>query len=398
MRIVELNSVNYGSTGTIMHTIAEIASSKGNEIVCFVPEPCKPRNRFDRLFGSFFFRRINLKLAHLTGLHNLLYVPETYDLIRKIKIFNPDIIHLHNLHGDYLNQGMLFNYIRRNRIKVIWTLHDCWSFTGHCPHFDLIGCKSWTNKCGECPQHTQYPYCRVDDSVRMFKLKKKWYSQIDNMILVAPSKWMEELLKKSILSKFPVSQIYSGIDLNVFQPSPSNFIEKYDIKAKHIVLGAAFDWGVRKGLDVFIELSKRLGRDYQIVLVGVNEETRLSLPTNILSISRTTNQKELAEIYTASDVFVNPTREELFGLVNVESLACGTPVITFKTGGAPESIDDTCGIVVEKNDIDSLEDSIIKVCENTPFTLEDCRKRAELFDKNEKFEEYIELFNSYIYQ
>lgn len=394
MRIAEINAVNFGSTGNIMRDVAERAIAAGNEAICLVPSPCVPRSSIERIFGGLFFRRISLRLAHLTGLHNFLYVVETLDLIRKLNKFHPDIIHLHNLHGDYLNHGILFNYIKRNKVKVIWTLHDCWSFTGHCPHFDLIGCKSWTYKCGNCPQYTHYPYCRVDDSARMFNLKKKWYSQIDDMTLIAPSKWMEDLLKKSILSKFPVSQIYSGIDLNVFQPTPSDFIEKYDIKSKHIVLGVAFDWGVRKGLDVFIELSKRLSSDYQIVLVGVNEEIRGNLPTNIISITRTSNQKELAEIYTASDVFVNPTREELFGLVNVESLACGTPVITFRTGGSPESIDETCGIVVEKNDIDSLEESVKYICVSAPFTQQNCRKRAELFDKNDKFQEYIKLFQS----
>ena len=196
----------------------------------------------------------------------------------------------------------------------------------------------------------------------------------------------------SYMSQYPIKVIYNGIDLSVFKPTESDFRAKYGLENKKIVLGVAFDWGVRKGLDVFVELSKRLSDEYRIVLVGTNDQIDSALPSNIISIHRTQNQRELAEIYTAADVFANPTREEAFGLVNVEALACGTPGVTFRTGGSPECYDDTCGVVVEKNDIDAMEREIRRICETHPYDIESCIKFAQGFDMYDRYREYIDLY------
>lgn len=398
MRIAELNAVNFGSTGTIMHAIAEIAVQKGNIVMCFVPTSERNKSaktKYDYFFGIEFFRRLSIKLSYFTGWHNWLYLTETWALVHKLKQLKPDVLHLHNLHGYYLNQGILFRYIKHNHVKVIWTLHDCWSFTGHCPHFDMVGCMRWKSACCECPLHLEYPSCSVDDSSRMFRLKQRYYEGVEDMTLVAPSKWMEGLLKESILSRFKVHQIYSGIDLNTFRQQDSDFRKLHNITAKYIVLGVAFDWGKRKGLDVFLELGNRLGADYKIVLVGVEENMKQSITERIIALGRTKSPDELAMIYSAATVFANPTREELFGLVNVEALACGTPVVTFKSGGSPESVNEDCGIVVEKDDVDGMLKAIVKVCEEHPFSAENCRRRAELFEREEKFEEYIKLYHAH---
>lgn len=227
----------------------------------------------------------------------------------------------------------------------------------------------------------------------MYDKKKSWFTGVSNMILVANSYWTAEQAKQSFLNEYNVDVIYNGIDLNIFKPTESDFRQKYRCENKYIVLGVAFGWGERKGLDVLIELAKRLdGEKYQIVLVGTNDETDRRLPENIISIHRTQNQTELAKIYTVANVFVNPTREEAFGLVNIEALACGTPGVTFKTGGSPECFDKTCGSVVDKDDIGALKSEIIRICETKPYSKADCIYRASHFNKKEKFKEYIRLY------
>jgi len=203
-------------------------------------------------------------------------------------------------------------------------------------------------------------------------------------------------VKESFLGDYPVTTIYNGIDLQIFRETGSDFRARYGLENKRIVLGVAFDWSFEKGLDVFLELAKRLDETYQVVLVGTNAEVDRTLPEHILSIHRTKNQKELAQIYSAADVFINPTREEVLGLVNLEALACGTPVVTFATGGSPECVDDSCGVVIPQNDVDAMEREIIRICTQSPYRKENCRKRAMAFDKQACLEQYIHLYKSII--
>ena len=400
MKIAEINMCSHGSTGKIMFGIAECAREKGHIVETYSgyiyskvdkskPEKIPNHNLFGSKFGSF----LHAALGKVFAKNGFYSYWDTKKLIRQLKKYNPDVLHLHNLHAFCINLPLLFKYIKKNDVRTVWTLHDCWAFTGHCPHFDMIGCEKWRTGCGGCTIYKDYPKVYWDNSKAMFKKKRKMFTGVENMTLVTPSAWLADLVKQSFLKDYPVKVINNGIDLNIFKPTKSNFREKYNCKDKFIVLGVAFGWGKRKGLDVFLELAKRLDERFQIVLVGTDENVDKQLPQNIISIHRTQNQTELAGIYTVADVFVNPTREEVLGLVNIESLACGTPVITFKTGGSPESIDETCGIVVEKNDIDGMHNAIMKVKENSPFSREDCLNRAKSFDKETKFIKYIELYN-----
>lgn len=316
----------------------------------------------------------------------------TRRLIRQLETFAPDLVHLHNLHGWYLNYEMLTRYLKKKGVRVIWTLHDCWPFTGQCPHFVMAGCEKWRTGCHHCPQLREYPEAYFDRTKAFWEKKKGWFTGVRNMTIVTPSHWLAELVKESFLKEYPVRVIHNGIDLSVFRPTESDFREKYHCENKHLVLGVAFDWGQRKGLDVFIELARRLGSDYKIVLVGTDEKVEHVLPDNIISIRRTQNQKELAEIYSASDVFVNPTREDTFPTVNLEALACGTPVVTFRTGGSPECIDENCGCVVETNNVDILEQEIRRICNEKPFSEAACIRRAAGFDMRDRFEEYVRLY------
>ena len=394
-RILLLNSCNFGSTGNIMLQIAETAKNQGHMVITACPDCRDNRKKQVKnqiLICNRISRNIHLKLAFFTGLNGFFSYFSTLNFLKKVKKYKPDLVHIHNLHNCYINLKMLFKFIKKHDIKTVWTLHDCWSFTGHCPYFDMIGCDKWKTGCYKCPQYRDYPQSFFDNSKYMYRLKKKWFTEIENLTIVTPSQWLGDLVKQSFLKDYPVKVIHNGIDLSVFKPTNSGFRKKYDCENKYILLGVAFDWGKRKGLDVFIELYKRLDEKYQIVLVGTNDNIDKQLPNNIISIHRTQNQTELAEIYTAADLFVNPTREEALGLVNIEALACGTPVVTFNSGGSPECVDETCGCVVQKNDIDALYDEIIRICEQNPYSREACQQRAKSFNKTEKFEEYIKLY------
>lgn len=395
-KIVEINSVLVGSTGKIAVQLAELAERQGDRVMV-----CVPRGRHNRhrdtsymlcLFGSRLSEDGHLILGRLTGYNGCFSRIATKRLLRRIDEFGPDVIHLHNLHNSYINLPLLFKYVKEKNIPVVWTLHDCWSFTGQCPHFVLAGCDKWRTGCHDCPQYRQYPAAYVDRTRTMWKKKKDWFTGVPNLTIVTPSCWLGDLARQSYLGSYPIRVIHNGIDLSVFRPTESDFRVKNGLEGKHIVLGVAFGWGRKKGLDVLIELSQRLGDDYKVVLVGTNDATDERLPKNILSIHRTNNQRELAEIYSAADVLAQPTREENYPTVNMEAIACGTPVVTFRTGGSPEMLDATCGAVVDCDDVDAMESAIRRACEEKPYTKEACLFKARGFASDDRFEEYMKLY------
>ncbi len=398
-KILSINLGNYGSTGTIMREISKKAEESG--FIAYQAFPDNDRNNSlennDIIICSKLSKKISEHLGILTGFYGCFSYFSTKGFIKKIKKIKPDIIHLHNLHGGYINIPLLFKYIKHSDAKIFWTLHDCWSFTGHCSHFEYINCHRWKRGCHNCPQLNEYPKSCVDRTKTMYKLKKKWFSDIENLTLITPSQWLARLVKQSFLSEYPIKVINNGIDLSVFKPTESDFKKIYNCEDKFVILGVAFGWGKKsKGLDVFIELSKRLDDRFQIVVVGTDDEVDRQLPENIISIHKTQNQKELAEIYTASDLFVNPTREEVFGLVNIESLACGTPVITFDSGGSSEIPDETCGVVIPKDDIVEMISQILSIYNNNNFTLQACLEHAKSFNMYDKYKEYLDLYERQI--
>lgn len=308
----------------------------------------------------------------------------TYEFIDWVKKFEPDIIHLHNLHGYYINIEILFKFLKEYKKPIIWTLHDCWAFTGHCAHFDLYKCYKWRTVCYKCPQKKEYPKSLLlDSSRRNFIRKKEAFQGIEKMILVTPSNWLADLVKISFLGIYETRVINNGIDLNVFKETNGDFRERYSLKDKVIVLGVASSWGVRKGLLDFIELRKLLDSRYEIVLVGVNEEEKSILSEGMTGITRTDSPMELAEIYTASDIFVNLTYEDNYPTVNLEAQACGTPVLTYRTGGSVESVPE--GQVAEQGDLEEIKNLIYKY-EGKKVQIE------HFYDKNIAFEKYIELY------
>ena len=395
MKILEINQVNFGSTGHIMLQIADLASKKGHEVICsFYARRNKDKDKNCIYIGNKVSHNIHKKLYRKTGNNGCYSKISTWNFLRKVKKFDPDLIHIHNLHNCYINLPMLFDYIKKNNKKVVWTLHDCWSFTGQCPYFTAVGCEKWKTGCHDCEQINRYPSCSVDRTDKMWNRKKEWFTGVQNLTIVTPSQWLADLVKQSFLKDYPVKVINNGIDLDVFKPTESDFRTKHNLEDKKIILGVASVWEVRKGLDVFIELSKRLDDRYKIVLVGTNDEVDKKLPEGIISIHRTSNQKELAELYTAADVFFIPTREDNFPTVNMESLACGTPVLTFNTGGSPEMVDEATGVVLMNEDIASVEQAVISMCESGKYSKEACTERAKQYDSGLKYNEYLSLFEN----
>lgn len=396
MRIVQINGGAKGSTGKIMMGIAEVARAQGHEVMCASPITTTNRNAGEDCgyyrIGTFNSRRVNVALARITGFNGCFAWFETYKLLKKIDEFKPDIIHLHNLHDSYINLPMLFSYIKKHNVPTVWTLHDCWSFTGQCPYFTIAKCDRWKAGCHNCPQYKEYPASLYDNTKKMWQLKKKWFTGVKNMTIVTPSEWLAGLAKESYLKEYPIQVINNGIDLDVFKPTHSNFREQYGIPGdKYIVLGVSFAWGYRKGLDCFAEMAEKLGDKYQIVLVGTDGEIDKNLPKNIISIHRTQNQKELAEIYSTADVFAMPTREENYPTVNMEAIACGTPVVTFDTGGSPEMLNEKVGRVVPVDDVNEMMSEIKNIC--TGVGDKGRMNGLDRLSMKIKFREYITLYN-----
>ena len=393
MKIIQINSVPYGSTGKIMLQLSDLIRSQGNDCYCFTGFTWKKTKRDDlSIISGIISKSTHLLLSKVTGYNGIFSILSTYKLLKKINTIQPDLIHLHNLHGWYINIPLLFKYIKKKNIAVIWTLHDCWSFTGHCPYYTLEKCEKWKKGCCDCKSYKSYPASLFDNSKKMWELKKQWFTGVKEMTIVTPSSWLANEAKQSYLNEYDIKVVNNGIDLTVFQPRKSIFRKKYSLDNKYVILGVALVWDKRKGIDSFIELANRLDNRFCIVLVGTDDDVDKMLPDSIISIHKTQNQKELAELYSSADVFVNPTREENYPTVNMEAIACGVPVITYDTGGSPEIISENSGITVICDDVDMLEKEIINMCVKQIFSKSSCLKDAKKFNKDIRFRQYMNLY------
>ena len=359
MKVLLINSVcGIRSTGRIVAQLAEDYISKGDECrIAYGREEAPEKFReISYRIGSELSVKVNAAFARIFDNEGLNAKTTTKKFLNWANTYNPDVLWLHNLHGYYLNIEMLFDWIKsRPQMQVKWTLHDCWAFTGHCSYFSFVKCTRWHDGCGQCCQTQKYPRSLfVDSSKRNFKRKKSAFCGVKNMTLITPSNWLSDLVKKSFLKEYPVEVCYNTIDQNVFVPTASDFRIKYNLNNRKIVLGVASVWDDRKGLADFIELSSVLQPDYAVVLVGITHDEMKKCPANIIGIPPTNSPEELAKIYTAADVFVNPSKEETFGLTTLEALACGTPAIVYKDTACEEIANLYGGVAVEQS-VDALK-------------------------------------------
>jgi putative colanic acid biosynthesis glycosyltransferase len=401
MKLIQINtSANTSSTGKIAHQISTLSIDNGYEsIIAF-------SGRFTENKDSPKFLRIGTKLdfylhAFFTRIfdkHGFGSIKATKKLLKQIDIFKPDIIHLHNLHGYYINIEILFNYLAMANIPIVWTMHDCWALTGHCSHFEYVSCEKWKTHCYNCPQKSSYPSSfLLDNSKSNFEKKKKLFNSVSNMTVVPVSKWLEAQTKLSHLKGFNSTVIQNGVDLKIFKPSPSeSFRKKHNLIGKFILLGVASNWSKRKGFFEFVKLRELLSDEFVIIMVGVDEKLEKKLPNGIVPINRTDNQVDLAEIYSSSDLYLNLTFEDTYPTTNLESISSGTPVITYRTGGSPESLINGTGYVVAQGDINHL----IKIIEDTKNGVIPLISQKKLFDtaqnyfnKDINFVKYLDLYN-----
>lgn len=313
----------------------------------------------------------------------------TKEFIKRIDEIKPNVIQLHNIHDHYLNYRLLFEYLNKTDIKVVWTFHDCWAFTGHCFHFITKGCERWKSGCFDCPLQHEYPKTLFDRSRKNYTMKKNLFGANNNLTIIACSEWIANFVRQSFLKDKPIRVINNGVDLNVFKDSESLGTNK---KSFH-VLAVSNVWNKDKGFDDILKLREILSNEYEITIVGVAKQQLNSLPQGIVGIERTQNVHELVALYSKADVFINPTYADNFPTVNLEALACGTPVITYRTGGSPEALDENTGVVVEQGDLNGLVEAI-RMMKDNPLSSSDCRKRAEdYFERDKCFEKYIDLYN-----
>ena len=364
MKVLFINCVcGIGSTGRICGEKAEALEAEGHTCRIAYGRDATVPDRYKkyavRIGGDL---DVKLHAASSRVFDNAGFASRraTQKFIAWMQKFDPDVIHLHNLHGYYINVEMLFKYLKSVDKTVTWTLHDCWAFTGHCAHFTIAKCDKWKTHCERCAQKGAYPASiLLDRSKQNFDKKKALFCGVKNMTLIAPSEWIANLAKQSFLSEYPVRVEHNTIDLDVFKPTPSDLREKYALGEKKIVLGVSGVWSKEKGLDDFVSLSRMLDERFKVVLVGLTEEQKNALPDSVLGIVRTESAKELAGIYTAANVFVNLTYEDNYPTVNLEAEACGTPVITYRTGGSPESVPPEN--VVECGDLDAAAAKIYEI-------------------------------------
>ena len=397
MKVLQINTVyGYGSTGRIVADLTKEINGQGYDaFVAYGQRDSSYSNSFK--IGTVIENHIHNLLSRLLDKQGLFSTRGTRKLIKYIVKIKPDVIHLHNLHGNFVNINILFNYLSTAKIPIVWTMHDCWAFTGHCAYFDYVNCNKWTSECKKCPAIKSYPPSLfADNSKSNFNNKKNIFNLVEDMTIVTPSKWLARLTKKSFLSKFEVNVINNGIDTNVFRLKNVDTLKsKLGLENQIVLLGVSAEgFTGRKGLKYFVELANLLDKNYKIILIGVSDSEIKELPENILGIKRTNNIDQLAEYYSLADIFLNPTLEDNFPTTNLEALACGTPVITFNTGGSPEVIDEETGAVVDKMDTTGLYNTVLAM--NSQFKKKNsynCRKKAvENYGKNLMYQQYVKLY------
>lgn len=398
MKILQINQTyKLGSTGKIMSDLNDVIVANGHTGYMLCAYSLENQsNLYVMDNGTFPLNsKRNILKMRITGLNGYGKKRETKKALEWIEDISPDLIHLHNVHGDWINLELLFQYLKEKKTPVIWTLHDCWAFTGRCSHFELCGCEKWKTECYHCKNKKVYPITYgLDFSSKMFSDKKNLFTALDSLNIVTPSDWLARYVKDSYLGAYPCTVIHNGIDLSLFKKKEIENRSIFDFEKK-ILLGVANTWSDSKGLSDFIRLDSLLDHEkFQVVLVGLNNKQIKNIPDTILGISRTNNVSELIELYSSAYLFVNLTYQDNYPTTNLEAVACGTPIITYNTGGSPEAVIDGCGVVVDKGDLHS----VLNLVDTANLLFKDCDKlrntAIKYFDKGKCYTEYLFMYRN----
>lgn len=401
-KLVQITTqVNSGSVGRIAEEIGMLAINRGwQSYIAYGRNPRSSASNLIRIGSDGEVRMHGIKTRLLDG-HGFGSKRATLKLVNQLRKINPDIIHLHNIHGYFIHIGVLFNYLAKARIPVVWTLHDCWAMTGHCVHFEDIGCQRWKTGCYNCPNKAGYPTSvLLDNSKNNFHRKKRLFQAVDNLTIVPVCDWLANIVKESFFQNKSVRTIYNGVDTSMFRPiTPSDLlIEKFGIRNKFVILAVSNGWNETKGLGDIIELSGCFDSSTQIIIVGVSTQQMKLFPSSIIGLERTESMEQLAELYSVADVFINPTYQDTLPTVNIESIACGTPVISYHTGGSADIINEETGYVISVGDKTAMIEALVKLREKGKKAYaEKCRNKALcMFRREDRFSQYIDLYDELV--
>lgn len=395
MKVLMINSVcGIGSTGRICADLAERLTAEGHECkIAYGRNGTVPdyATAYAKRIGTDFDVKVHGLATRLLDAHGFGSRKATKQFVRWMKEYDPDVIHLHNLHGYYLHIGILFDALRQMNKPVVWTLHDCWAFTGHCVHYTVADCQKWHTQCRRCIQKKTYPASMLmDRSAENYQTKRRLFNSLETMVIVTPSEWLAGQVRQSFLGRWPVKTVYNGIDSAVFHNTSSDVKARYGLQDNKIVLGVANIWDGRKGLSHMLQLSKLLADDWRIVLIGLTAKQMRHLPSNLIGISRTENAAELAAWYCAADVYVNVSAEETMGMTTAEAIACGTPVVAYATTATPEIVANN-GIIVEYGDIQGIANAISRISTTGKETFQvDC----ERFNLEQQYKKYRQIYQN----
>lgn len=405
MKVLQINTVfrNGGSTGRIVYDLMQTQMHHGiDAYVAYGYDTGAAYTANTMCLQGWFRRKANIIRTRLFDHHGFYNEEETRRLLKWMDKIHPDIVHLHNIHNHYVHVGRLFDYIKQHNIPVVWTLHDCWPFTGHCAYFDYANCGKWKTGCNNCPSLKDYPPTWfLDRSKRNYEDKKVAFKNVKTLTLVPPSEWLGALLNESFLNDYPVEVINNGIDINLFKPSPSEIKTELGIDGKNVILAVTNGFMKRKGTDYLLKMIPLLHSNEVLVVVGITEsEFGYKSDDKCKVVTHTDSVQQLAQYYSAADIFINPTLEDNFPTTNIEALACGTPIVTFRTGGSVESVTQETGLVIEKGDLDGMMYAIRKIIANGKNYYSDCcvNKAKHDYDKETQYLKYIELYKRILHK
>ncbi len=399
MKVMQINAVyGVGSTGVIVEDLHNLSLQNGIESYVSYSttnkNPDEIKNGY--VIGKNLGKKIHAVLSRLGGKQAYFSSFATKKLIKHIENVKPDIVHLHNLHSNFVNMNMLLKYLGKKDIATVVTLHDCWFYTGGCFHYTSVGCSKWKESCGNCPKKMQdTPALLKDNSAKILADRKKYFNKIKNLSVIGVSQWIANEGEKTIFKGRNVSAIYNGIDTQFFVPTPSDFREKHNLQDKFLILAPASKWLKPINKETFDTVSKSLPSDCVMVMLGCTESQKTGLPSNVLALDYIKDRDELRKVYSACDVFANCTREDSLSLINVEVQSCGTPVVTYRNTGAQETVDNKCGFSVENGKAEEFLKTILSVKKIGKDALyEDCTQRVKKnFDRYKNYKEYIDLYN-----
>ncbi len=390
-----INTVPTGSHGRLMDDLRRASEAAGFETMLAVGRGADGHDRAVPI-GTRRDVRLHGLLTRAFDAHGRGSRRATEAFVDALRLFRPDLLHMHNLHGYYLHIETLFRYIRESRVPTVWTLHDAWALTGHCSHYMRVGCDRWRTCCHGCPQKREYPASLwLDASRRNYQVKRSAYQHQPNLTVVSPAQWLFDALEASILRDARRVLIPNGIDLSLFSPARDETMRaRYGVApGQAMLLAVAAPFDERKGFSDALRIAESVGGRVRLVMVGLTDRQLRGLPAHVTGIRRTDGPEALVALYGEADCLVNPTYEDTYPTVNMEAIACGTPVAAYRVGGCADQIDGTVGAAVTPGDFRALADAAMTLARAKPRVTAACRARAEqYFDRRHAIASYIALY------